>query len=151
MPFNVFDTSALGKHYHPEVGTDKVDKLLGEMNDTHAISRFSAVEIYSVFGKKVRTGILSIPDFNSVTRRFRSDVAAKRIRVIRLLVGHFHVAEQLLRRHALSKNLRTLDALQLAVALSVQPVNSVQFICADQHLCAVAVLEGLVVINPEQP
>lgn len=151
MSFNVFDTSALGKHYHPEVGTDKVDRLLDNSNDIHAISRFSAVEIYSVFAKKVRTGALSIPDFNVVTRRFRSDVATKRIRVIRLLVGHFHEAEQLLRRHAMSKNLRTLDALQLAVALSLQSINSVQFICADQHLCAIAVLEGLVVINPEQP
>lgn len=142
MVLNVFDTSALGKHYHPETGTDRVDQLLGVPGDVQAISRFTVVELQSVFAKKVRTGDLTEADFNLLARRFRSDVAAKRLRVVRLLVAHFQLAEQLLRRHALTKNLRTLDALQLAVALRLHTTNPVQFICADQHLCAIAALEG---------
>src|SRR5262245_17029639 len=146
MTINVFDTSALGKHYHFEVGTPKVDQLLGVPGDVQTISRFSAVEVYSVFGKKVRIGVLTEPEFNTITRRFRSDVAAKRLRVIGLLVAHFHMAEQLLRRHSLSRNLRTLDALPLAVAIRLNAASPIQFICADQTLCAIAALENLAVI-----
>src|SRR6478736_3611105 len=54
MAVNVFDTSALGKHYHPEIGAARVDQLLGVVEDVQAISRFSVVELYSVFAKKVR-------------------------------------------------------------------------------------------------
>jgi uncharacterized protein len=151
MAVNVFDTSALGKHYHPEIGGARVDQLLGVVADVQAISRFSVVELHSVFAKKVRTGEISIGDFNAVARRFRSDVAAKRLRVIRLLVTHFQLAERLLRRHALTRNLRTLDALQLAVAIRLNAINPIQFICADQPLCAIAVSEGLSVVNPEIP
>jgi len=151
MAFNFFDTSALGKHYHPEVGTPKVDELLGVLTDTHAISRFTVVEMHSVFAKKVRTGALTLREYNKVTRRFRGDVSAKRVRVIRSLVTHFQLAEQLIRRHATTKNLRTLDALQLAVAMRFNAVNPVQFVCADQPLCVIAASEGLKVINPEIP
>jgi hypothetical protein len=59
---------------------------------------------------------------------------------------------QLIRRLAPAQNLRTLDALQLAVALDLQRQGLVhQFICADQSLCAITAAEGLPVINPEVP
>ena len=60
------------------------------------------------------------------------------------------LAEQLVRRLSLTSNLRTLDALQLAVALGLnKPGRPVQFVCADKALCAVAVGEGVTVIDPE--
>lgn len=151
MAINIFDTSALGKHYHTEIGTPKVDQLLGVVGDMQAISRFSVVEMRSVLAKKVRTGLLTTLEFNTIARRFRGDVAARRIRVIRLLVAHFQLAEQLIRRQSPTRNLRTLDALQLAVAIRFNSVNPVQFVCADQSLCAIAISENLNVINPESP
>jgi hypothetical protein len=49
-----------------------------------------------------------------------------------------------------SSQLRTLDALQLAVALRTHRVSPIDhLVAADQRLCDVAVLEGLAVINPE--
>jgi hypothetical protein len=49
--------------------------------------------------------------------------------------------------------MRTLDAIQLAIALSDQQYsgNPVQFICADSALCSIAAAMGLSVINPEIP
>jgi predicted nucleic acid-binding protein len=103
-----FDTSALGKHYHPEVGTSKVDQLLAVQGTRHFISRLTVVEIQS--------------------------------------------AQQLLRRIAPAQNLRTLDALQLAVALSLHGQGLVnQLVCADQGFCSIAAVEGLTTINPELP
>jgi hypothetical protein len=45
-----------------------------------------------------------------------------------------------------------LDAIQLAVALELQKSRAIDlFVAADQKLCRVATLEGLVVLNPEAP
>ena len=66
--------------------------------------------------------------------------------------AHFECAGDLIVRHGKPRQIHTLDALQLAVALSIQlpgPID--QFVCADQRLCDIALLEGLAVINPEQP
>lgn len=152
MPAHFFDTSAVAKHYHAETGTAKVDALLALPGTAQYVSRLSVVEFHSVFAKKVRTGALPAAAFDTLTRQFRRDVAAKRVQVVRLLVAHFETAEQLIRRVGAGQNLRTLDALQLAVALGLNtPGRPVTFVCADLALGAVAAAEGLTVVNPEAP
>ena len=150
MVDHFFDTSALGKHYHDELGKAVVDGLLATSGSRHFISRLTAVEIHSALAKKVRIGQLTEAEFKHLTRRFRADVDAKRFEVIRVLVSHFQAAEQLVRRLSLTGNLRTLDALQLAIALGLNKSNRpVHFVCADRALCAIAAAEGLSVLNPE--
>jgi hypothetical protein len=63
MADNFFDTSALGKRYHQELGSDKVDQLLADQSSRQLVSRLTSVEIHSVFAKKVRTGVLTLADF----------------------------------------------------------------------------------------
>jgi predicted nucleic acid-binding protein len=151
MDDHFFDTSALGKHYHAEPGTAAVDALLAAPG-RHFISRLAGVELHSTLAKKVREGRLTAGDFQLLSRRFRADVAAKRFEVVRVLVSHFRAAEELVRRIGPTANLRTLDALQLAVALDVNhPERPVTFVSADRALCAVAAAEGLTVVNPEAP
>src|SRR5437773_335132 len=112
MPGNFFDTSALSKHYHHELGTLKVDQLLADPGAQHLISRLTVVEIQSVLGKKVRTGLITWTAFQLLCRRFRGDVKRKKLQVARLANMHFESAEQLIRRLAPTQNVRTLDALQ---------------------------------------
>ena len=65
---------------------------------------------------------------------------------------HFRGARQLLFKHGAVEALRTLDALQLSVALGLKRAELVTvFVAADQKLCRVATLEGFAVTNPEQP
>jgi predicted nucleic acid-binding protein len=150
MAVHFFDTSAISKHYHAETGTAKVDALLVLPDANPVISRLSVVELHSVFAKKVRIGELDPASFQKLTRRFRGDVAARRLRVIRLTAAHYQSAERLIRRIGLTKNLRTLDALQLAVAINLNdPGQLIEFVCADQGLCTLAIAEGLSVVNPE--
>jgi uncharacterized protein len=147
---NFFDTSAIAKHYHAENGSANVDSLLAEVGATQVISRLTFVEMHSVFAKKVRTGTLDAADFQKLTRRFRADVAGKRLRVVRVTARHFQSAERLIRRIGPVQNLRTLDALQLAVAISLnEPVRPIQLVCCDLALCSIASAEGLAVVNPE--
>ena len=152
MTHYYWDTSAISKHYHVEVGTPKVDALLAEPAATHLISRLGVVEFRSMSAKAVRMGIFSTADFQSVNRQFFADMTNGVYQVIPLLNAHFQEAERLLMTHATVSSLRTLDAIQLAIALDLQRQGRLDyFVCADAHLCGVAAAEGLAVINPENP
>jgi len=148
----LFDTSAITKHYHRETGSAKVDELLAAPGVRSVVSRLAVVEFHSAFAKKVRAGNVTEAEFRRITRRFRGDVTARRLHPVRLLVSHFRAAELLIRRLGLTQNLRALDALQLAVALSLnEPARPITFVCADLALGAIAAAEGLTVVNPEAP
>ncbi len=56
------DTSALAKYYHREIGTDRVAQLLDQTTSSIFISRLTAIEIQSVFTRRVRAGELSSRD-----------------------------------------------------------------------------------------
>ena len=152
MPRYFFDTSALVKHYHIELGSPKVDLILGESGAEHFIAQLTLAEAPSVFAKKVRTGEIVDVDFDRLRLRFFADVKIRTVTPVCILNAHFESAGDLIARHGKTRQIHTLDALQLAVALSIQhPAAIDQFVCADQRLCDIALLEGLAIINPEQP
>ncbi|MBL8190548.1 MAG: type II toxin-antitoxin system VapC family toxin [Acidobacteria bacterium] len=143
-----FDTSALAKHYRFEQGTAEVERILAEPGSVHYIARLAAIELQSVFALKVRTQEITISDLQQVQKLIATDFAARRFPVVRMLQGHFYEAERLLKKHAPTKALRTLDSLQLAVALSLSGQGKLDyFVCADEKLCKVADDEGLMVIT----
>lgn len=143
------DTSALGKHYHYEIGTPDVDLIFQQPGAELFISRLGVVELQSAFAKKVRQQQLTPTDFGHLIALFQTDVARKVLQVVRLKVGHFQEAERLIRQHSLTKGFRALDSIQLAVALDLSRQGKIgDFVCADKILCEVAQLQGLSVINP---
>jgi hypothetical protein len=145
------DSSALGKHYHAEIGTAEVDALLQEPGAQHFISRLTVVELQSVFAGKVRTHVLTEADFQLLHSQFANDITRRRYRVMRMTDFHYQEAERLIRQHGLTRSLRTLDALQLSVALDLRRRGVLEyFVCADNSLCSVANEEGLLILNPEQ-
>lgn len=150
MARHFLDTSALVKRYHPEAGTVAVDRLLDDPAAEPVISRLTLVEMTSVFAGKVRTGELAPADFARLRGLFAADVARRRYRVVRMLNAHYGRAQRLIQAHGIARQIRTLDALQLAAALELHraaPLDS--FVCADQRLCILAAGEGLTVLNPE--
>ena len=153
MPADFIDTSALAKHYHAEVGSAEIDRLWNDPAHGLFVSRLSALEIVSVFAGKVRAGAISVADFETLRRRFAADLTkTKRLLGTRLLVAHYQEAERLLRQHGTARRLRTLDALQLAVALDLHGKKAIdRVVSADKDLLAVAAVEGLAVFDPENP
>ena len=152
MPRHFFDTSALVKRYHAETGTDTVDRLIGEPGAEILISRLTLVETISVFAIKVRTGEFDAAEFARLRALFARHVARRQYQVFRLLSVHYDRARELIAGHGLRRQIRTLDALQLSVAIQLHQVAAIdQFVCADQRLCDVAMLEGLAVVNLERP
>lgn len=149
MPRFFFDTSALVKNYHAEGGTPQVRAILATAAAEFFLSRLAAVEMLSGFAGKVRTGDLSSTDYGTLRKGFFADIRRKTLRPLRVLNAHYQLAGDLIGKHAMSRQLRTLDAIQLAVALHFHrsfPLD--HFVCADQRLCDVARLEGLAVLRP---
>jgi predicted nucleic acid-binding protein len=152
MSNHFLDTSGLVKHYHPEVGTSKVDSLWADAGAKLFISRLSVVETVSVLAKKVRTGVISAADFGLLRRRFFADLRNRRPVIVRTLVRHFQEADRLLQQYGFTNSLHTLDALQLAVALDLQKRGLLdEVVAADRVVVALAALEGLKISNPEAP
>ena len=53
-----FDTSALVKFYHAEVGTQKVSAIFSEQGREIRISSIGLIEVQSAFAMKVRAGVI---------------------------------------------------------------------------------------------
>ncbi len=69
MPRYFFDTSARVKHYHTELGSPKVDLILGESASEYFIARLTLAEVTSAFAKKARTGEIPDADFDRLCLR----------------------------------------------------------------------------------
>ena len=152
MPRYFLDSSALAKVYHVETGTTKMLAILAGPASEFFISSLTVIEIQSVFSQKVREGKIGEADYQVVKRRFAADIQSKKLAVKNLLRPHMQMAEKLLERHAKHRRLRSLDALQLGAALELTKTHGLDhFVCADKHLVAVAQLEGVSVVNPDDP
>jgi hypothetical protein len=95
------DTSALVKRYHPEAGTPNVDQVFSKAGADIIISRLVLVEIVSAFALKVRSGTISTAKFEQYRKQVHRDVRHKTMRVARMAVRHFQLADELLCRHAI--------------------------------------------------
>ncbi|MBI3951874.1 MAG: type II toxin-antitoxin system VapC family toxin [Acidobacteria bacterium] len=144
-----FDTSALVKRYHQEVGSDVVDAAFAEEDTSRFISDIGVIEFSSAFAKKVRTGEITEEDFRQTLRELAEDIQSGRIQLVLFGDSEKKEAAALIERYGVSKNLRTLDAMQLAVMrkLGAQVIRHIY--CADRSFAAVIREEGFSVINPD--
>ncbi len=150
MPGRFLDSSAVAKFYHPELGSSVVEQIVLDATCSILISRLSVVEVQSVFAGKVRSGAIPAGDAVDLRGRFFEDVAKGLFKIVALTSEHFEKAGQLIECYGASHGLRTLDSLQLAVALHLHRAGAVEdFVVADRVLCQVAALEGLSVTDPE--
>src|SRR6267378_817635 len=85
-----WDTSALVKHYHPELGTPKVDHLLQRPGSQHLISRVDSTTRAASFltaGKAATTGAISGPVATLTEGVLKTMFVARVITVTTLLAG----------------------------------------------------------------
>lgn len=78
------------------------------------------------------------------------DIDEGRFAVVELTNHIQALAISLLKKHAPTRALRTLDALQLAVAVDLKEQGRLgTFVVADETLADVATQEGITAVNPE--
>lgn len=138
------DTSAFVKRYHPETGSDRVLALFDRPENRIYVSRLTLPETRSAFALKVRTGHIAESAAAALWIQVLADLASGIFEAIPVLDLHYQLAEELLGRHGFRSRLRTLDALQLAVALDWSEHTPIDgFVLADQALSEVASAEKL--------
>jgi predicted nucleic acid-binding protein len=145
-----FDTSALLKQYVTETGSGWVRAYLAQ-SPTFAIftSSLTTVEATCAFTRRLRDGTLTPVLHTTVVEAFDYDIR-HRHSLLDIVPLTLETACWLATRHLL----RAYDAVQLATAwllnqdLVVSGEAPLVFICADDHLLAVAQAEGLRTDNP---
>ncbi len=152
MPNYFFDTSALAKAYHREAGTERVLAWMAEPGSRLLISSLAVVELQSALAQKLRAGVVTTPHYELARRKFGGDIRTRRLVVKGLFRRHLHAAAKLIDAIAPTKRLRTLDSIQLAVAIELITNGAAgHFVVADEPLAQFAILRGLSVINPIVP
>ncbi|AMR30330.1 hypothetical protein A0256_02305 [Mucilaginibacter sp. PAMC 26640] len=115
-----FDTSSLTKLYHQE---DDTNKLLNFLNANPGfgiyISELTTVEIYSAIFKKVRMGHLVLPEAEMFLSLVDKDF--KNFNIIEIDTLLLKQAQRLVAKYG-TRGLRTLDAIQLASAISQKQI-----------------------------
>lgn len=145
-----FDTSALVKRYHREKGTALVDAAFKQQEAVRLISDLSVIEAYSAFAKKVRTNEITEEDFHLTIRAIAADVRGGTVELIPFGDEDKREAVALIEAYGVSKSLRTLDAMQLAIMKRQATDRITRVYCADQRFVEVLEQEGFFVIDPEQ-
>lgn len=133
-----FDTSAIVKIYHPERDSEAVRRLYDSAADQILISNLSITETFSAFHRKTRDQIIALPEFRIIMRKFFSDIRRRRFLITPLDDRHIELSMGIIER----RGLRTLDALHLASALALRPLE-ITFVCADTDLLSAASEEGM--------
>ena len=141
------DTSALIKLYHHEEGTESVERIFEQETSCIIISELATIEIYSGLARKLRTKEITKEAKDEAIKNFHKDCKIRFI-ITPLSGTVVRKAMDLIKVHADTKAVRTLDALQLASCL-LEKDHRIEFICADKNLIKLAELEGVTGLNPE--
>ena len=149
MSVYFFDTSALLKRYHSEVGTAIVDAAFEEKEARRVISDLSVIEFYSALIKKVRTREIPEMSFRDAVKLLAQDFQNKIIEITSINDDDKRSALLLLEKYGISQNLRTLDSLQLAVMSRLGRQVITRILCADRAFVSIIEQEGFTVTNPE--
>ena len=139
-----FDASAAAKRYFYETGSDQVNRLWSGAEFFSSLALLHC-EITSALNRKRRERALPRGAYPTLKEQIAEDLG--KIRVVPINAELIKFALRLLDAHPL----KTLDALYLAGALSLQQAlkESVLFVAADRQILRAAQAEGLRALNPE--
>ena len=133
------DTSVIVAYYYPEPLSEKAEAFLM----THmrpAISSLTEVEMFSALSRKVREGGLSRKNAATIVAKFLGHVDGHFYSHLFAKPHHYRLARDWI--GLFNSNLKTLDALHLAIA----HMEGLTFVTADQGLAESAKVIGLDVV-----
>ena len=142
------DTSALVKRYINEIGSGYVRNLVTVPDNVFYQTFLTPLEITSAFYRRLRLNELSVEEVSLALQAYRTNSHREYV-LVPYSETLMNTTETLIARYPL----RTLDAIQLAAALTLKgtfPADDVPltFLSADDRLIAVAQQEHLLTENP---
>jgi len=163
MPSYFFDSSALVKRYHFEVGSPWVRSICDPRTRPPLyLSQLAQVEVVAALRRTGRREQLHPSFVDAMVNHFARHLALcdptrprPMYRLIPLAPAVLELAAELCNRYwdVRPHPLRSLDAIQLAAALltATAITDELLLVTSDVRLAAVAPLEGLTVVNPLTP
>ncbi|MFW5706095.1 MAG: type II toxin-antitoxin system VapC family toxin [Bacteroidota bacterium] len=134
------DTSSLFKLYHKEEGTEELVQFLRlQRIEKVMISELTLVEFNSTIWKKCRTKELNLPQARILMDAFNSDL--QKYTVMPVSNEIIQRARFLMEKYW-DAGLRTLDSIQLASVMAIEPAVDV-FLTADHVLIEISKLEKI--------
>ena len=127
------DSSSFAKRYVQEVGSDKLDRLLGNASEL-AFCVILVPEIVSGLNRRLRERVLTIGDYRAVKKQLLDDV--RDATVLQITPSIVSRSVKLLENNVL----RALDALHVACALEWQ---ADLFVTSDRRQFTAAMNTGL--------
>jgi len=109
------DTSIVVAYYCAEENSSEVENLITGSEDS-AISMLAEVEFYSALSRKVREKSISVKDAHRISSQFELHLNEDYFTILQIESSHYAIAKNWI--SGFDTNLRTLDALHLAVAFS---------------------------------
>lgn len=140
-----FDTSALLKFFHNEIGSENVTKLLISPDNNIYISELAKIEFISSIHRLFREKELTVDVLEEIIKRFERTILKYKIEPIETKIVLESIS--LLKDFAQKASLRSLDAIQLATFNLFQD-EGWAFVTTDNKLATTATNIGLNVINP---
>lgn len=142
-----FDTSALVKFFHEEVGTKRVSKLILDRSNRIWILELARLEFLSAVFRRFRTNELNEDRLKTAIDSFEKQVDNWNVEPLGRAV--LEEAAILMKSHARKHGLKALDAMHLG-AFSLISEADWTFVAADDSLCQVAKVLGHTIINPNK-
>lgn len=143
-----FDTSALVKYFHTEVGSQQVIELIENLSHQVWVSDLARVEFISALYRKLRRGDIDQAQLQEALIGF--EVEWSRFNIHPLSEVVVAEADNLLRQKAGVYGLRALDALQFA-SFRLLAEQGWAFVVADGILADVVTDEGFTAIKVALP
>lgn len=139
-----FDTSAIVKAFHKEIGTENVLRLLKEENAKIFLSELTIIEYKSALYRRYNNKQITEENLRNAFKAF--DEFLKFVNMLPLNSFTIKEAEVLFSKYY-QHGLRTLDALQLAAFTSMYDYK-LFFVTADTKLYQIVKLANFKTINP---
>jgi predicted nucleic acid-binding protein len=135
-----YESSAFTKLFIEEAETDAVLKRYRSGRD-RAVGRLAGLEVRSVI-RRLETS-KNLTSQQAANARTALDTELERVPAVALNEEIMLLAQRIMDRN----NVRSLDAVQLASAVSLQQQAPIVFICADERLNQSAQTEGLTILR----
>ena len=142
-----FDTSALIKFFHEEIGTENITKLVNDPQNKMWISELAVIEFINFVYRIYRESRINKEELSNLIDEF--DRECNRFILVSLNMAVIKEARELLTKFGKSIPLRSLDALQIAsYNLVYENDKDWAFVTSDARLIQIFQVTGGKVINP---
>jgi predicted nucleic acid-binding protein len=144
-----FDTSALTKVFHKEIGTNYVIQLINDSENQVCISELTIIEFLNAMYRLYRDSYISNEELISAINGF--DKECNRFNTVALNLAIVNGSRELLARYGKRFPLRSLDSIQIAsYNLVCENDRDWAFVTSDIKLIRILQDIGIEVINPKE-